>query len=80
MAVMVRSRATAWLDRGRKRELYQEAGVAHYWLVDPREPSITVLALVDGAYVVRAEVRGAQSVSLTEPFPVDLAPADLARG
>lgn len=80
LVVEVRSHSTAWLDSGRKRELYQEAGVPHYWLVDPRNPSITALDLVDGAYRVRADAHGDQSLTLTAPFPVVLNPAGLARG
>ena len=34
LAVEVLSPGTASRDRGRKREIYQEAGVAEYWIVD----------------------------------------------
>ena len=51
LVVEARSPSTAWLDQGRKRALYEEHGVAHYWLADPSEPSLTVLDLVDGRYV-----------------------------
>ena len=31
-----------------KHELYQEAGVKEYWIVDPRETSVQVYLLIDG--------------------------------
>ena len=36
-------------DRLRKRRIYQEAGIQHYWLVDPCERTIECLALRDGS-------------------------------
>ncbi len=33
-----------------KRQEYAQAGIAEYWIVDPRSSTITVLRLSDGAY------------------------------
>ena len=41
LVVEVRSPSTARIDEVRKRSLYEEAGVAHYWLADPAAPSVT---------------------------------------
>ncbi len=41
-------------DLVRKRQIYAEAGVLEYWLMDPRNDTITPLELRDGAYVERA--------------------------
>lgn len=35
LAIEILSPGTALRDRGEKRELYQQAGVAEYWVVDP---------------------------------------------
>ena len=78
LVVEIRSPSTAWLDEGRKRSLYEEHGVAHYWLADPGEPSLTVLDLVDGAYVETAHAVGDQTVAITAPFAVILNPASVA--
>lgn len=78
LVVEIRSLSTAWLDQGRKRSLYEEHGVAHYWLADPSEPSLTVLDLVDGRYVQTAHAVGDQTIALTLPFAVTLNPAALA--
>lgn len=64
-----------------KRDLYERLGVPSYWIVDPgaadREPAVTALRLVDGAYEVEAEVAGAERFATEVPFPVTFAPADL---
>lgn len=80
LAVEVRSPSTGWLDEGRKRTLYEESGVASYWLVDPDAPSITILELVDGRYANVATAHGDQTIEVATPFPVRLNPTDLARG
>jgi len=80
LAVEVRSPATGWLDDGRKRALYEEHGVASYWLVDPLTPSITILELTDGHYVDVAAAHGDQTIEVTAPFPISLNPTDLTRG
>lgn len=63
-------------DTERKRAIYQELGVPAYWLVEPLEPSVTVLELDDGRYVERARVGPGEAVELTRPFPVRLAPGE----
>ena len=54
LVVEVLSPSTA-SDLGTKRLAYEAAGVPAYWLVDPHEPRLTVLALHDGRYVSEAE-------------------------
>ncbi len=78
LAVEVRSPSTGWLDEGRKLTLYEEYGIASYWLVDPSIPSITVLELVDGRYTETAAARGDQTIEVDHPFRVALNPAELA--
>lgn len=80
LVVEIRSPSTAWLDEGRKRSIYEEAGVGSYWLADPVAPAITILELVDGHYVEVARAVGDQSITVTKPAPVTLNPVDLARG
>ena len=41
-------------DLTRKRRLYAEAGVAEYWIFDPRRDTATILELQDGQYQERA--------------------------
>ena len=80
LAVEIRSPSTAWIDEGRKRTLYEEHGVAFYWLVGATTPSIAVLELVDGRYVEAATAHWDHTIDVTSPFHVNLNPAVLARG
>ena len=41
-------------DLVRKRQLYAEAGVREYWIVDPRNDTITLLELRDEEYAERS--------------------------
>ena len=53
-------------DLVRKRQIYAEAGVLEYWLIDPRNDTVTMLELRDGAYVERAALTAADT--LTTPL------------
>jgi Uma2 family endonuclease len=77
LVVEVLSPGTARIDRMIKFSRYAESGVPHYWIVDPRVPSIQVFDLVDGGYVLVAEGAGSVSVSVSEPVAVTVTPQDL---
>lgn len=77
LVIEVLSPSTRHLDRGRKRELYAEAGVAHYWIVDPDAPSITVHELHDGTYTQTAHATGDEPLTVTHPIAITLTPAEL---
>ena len=79
LVIEVLSPSTRHLDSGRKREIYAEAGVAHYWIVDPDEPAITTYALVGGGYRQTAQAVGDQTLHVQHPFVLALSPADLLR-
>ena len=51
-------------DLVEKRADYAEAGIAEYWIADPRDQTIRVLTLQDGAYVEHGVcVRGGAATS-----------------
>lgn len=79
LAVEVLSPSTRRKDQVLKRSKYAEAGVGGYWIVDPAEPSLTALDLVDGAYVTSAQASGAEPAMLHRPFPLEVVPAALVR-
>ncbi len=73
------SRSTRLVDLGTKRLAYEAFGVPEYWLVDPDEPGLTVLRLVDGRYEEVARVVGDEPYEATYPFPVTIVPSSLGR-
>lgn len=77
LAVEVLSPSTRHVDRGLKRSAYASAGVAHYWLVDPTVPSLTVLRLAGDAYVEMAVLQGDEALVVAEPFAVTVVPSAL---
>lgn len=58
-------------DLVRKRQLYAEAGVLEYWIVDPRGDTLTLLELRDEEYTERAVLT--VSDTLTTPLLPGLA-------
>ena len=75
LAVEVLSPSTRRVDLLLKRDRLQAAGVPSYWLVDPDGPAITVLELVDGAYVEVAHAAGDEVCSVERPYPLTVVPA-----
>lgn len=79
LAVEVLSPGSVATDTTLKLHVYEQAGVPSYWIVDPREPAVTVLELVDGRYAEAALVRGDEVFEAHRPFPVRVVPAGLVR-
>ena len=62
-----------------KRALYADSGVEHFWIFDPREPSLTTYTLNGGEYVKAHAVRGDETADIAVPFPVSVCPGTLTR-
>jgi Uma2 family endonuclease len=81
LVVEVLSPSNRRYDEVVKRQLYAEAGVASYWIVDPGldvgPVVLTVLDLQDGEYVETARVSGTESWTATRPFEVTVVPDEL---
>jgi len=79
LVVEVLSPSTRRFDLLAKRDVYDEGGVTAYWIVDPDEPSVTVLGRRAGRLGVLAEARGDEELTVEEPFAVRVRPSDLVR-
>lgn len=77
LVVEVVSPSSRRTDHSIKRLAYADAGVPVYWIVDPAEPSLTALHLVDGRYVEVAHVTGDAAHDAELPYPVRVVPARL---
>ena len=80
LVIEILSPSTAHLDRGRKRDIYADAGIPHYWIVDPNAPAITIYELTDSTYGEAANASGEQILTLDQPVALHLTPTDLLRG
>ena len=50
LLIEIVSPSTEQSDRLLKRRVYERAGVAEYWIIDPAQRSVTQLVLNDGTY------------------------------
>ena len=49
-------------DRIQKKALYESAGVAEYWIIDPDAEAIEVFALIKGVYQLHSKATGREPV------------------
>jgi len=74
MEVVSKDRASRQRDYEQKRKDYAEAGIREYWIVDPQDKRITVLALDNAAYVEHGVFTTGQTASsrLLAGFEMDV--------
>jgi len=60
LAVEVISRGSWKRDRVEKKALYEQVGIAEYWIVDPESRSIEVFALTKGVYQLHSRAADAE--------------------
>jgi len=78
LAVEVLSPSSRSIDRILKYARYAEAGIAHYWIIDPDEPALTAHRLrPDGSYQQVAHAIGDEPYEATEPVLVTIVPSAL---
>jgi Uma2 family endonuclease len=68
LVVEVLSPSTQATDRGRKLQAFARFGVPEYWIIDPDAPSIEILKLEAGAYVLVAKA-AAEGKALSATLP-----------
>ena len=71
----VLSRSTAYLDLTRKRDAYEAAGVAEYWIVDPERRVVEVLTNGPNGFVRhdRTDGHGLVRSAVLDGFSLDVA-------
>jgi Uma2 family endonuclease len=68
LAIEVISPSSIEVDREDKFAQYREAGVSHYWIVDPRTRTVDAWQLVRRKYVETGHAQGNARIKLP-PFP-----------
>jgi Uma2 family endonuclease len=76
LAVEVLSEHNRGRDLVLKRHYYGTVGIPRYWVVDPFEHTLTVLALSGTAYEQEAVVAAGTTWGTDDPFPLKVDPAD----
>jgi Uma2 family endonuclease len=79
LAVEILSPGNRGFDLVDKWEMYQRAGIASYWVVDPERGELIAWELRDGAYLEVARVSGGEPFHAEQPFPVTIVPAEITR-
>lgn len=78
LVVEILSPSTRRFDLTLKRQIYAEMRIPSYWIVDIKEPSVTILELADsGDYEERERLVADRVGQLDRPFPVAFAAAEL---
>ena len=77
LAVEVLSPSSRSIDAVLKRALYEQAGVAQYWLVDPDEPSVTVWTREREGFGASRTASGDERLAVPEPLAVEVVPSSL---
>ena len=74
LVMEILSPATQRHDKFTKFNLYQQAGVQEYWIVDPASKSVQVFVLDDGHYVAKdfGTVEDTVKVNVLEDCTIDL--------
>ena len=73
MTIEVLSPSSQQRDRYQKFQLYRDAGVREYWIVDPESKTIQVHVLRDGDYITYVYSRdNAAPVSILDGLTIDL--------
>ncbi len=81
LAVEVLSPSTRSFDLHLKKDRFRRGGFAHYWVVDPAEPSVTAWRLSGAGdtavYDLVGEARDDETLDLEGPFALSLVPRAL---
>lgn len=77
LCVEVLSPSSGTIDRRDKFEQYEAAGVAHYWLLDPKAKLIEGFRLLNGKYESSGRARDAETIHLPPFEDLAIPPGEL---
>jgi len=77
LVVEVLAPGNAGIDLVQKRHDYAAAGIPRYWIVDPRDNTVTVLALPEGKTTYEEEAVVQEARQTDFPYPRTVGPADI---
>jgi Uma2 family endonuclease len=77
IVVEVLSRSNRAHDLVTKRHHYAVAGIAHYWIADPDEQTLTVLGLDGKAYTERVVLKPGDRWQTDDPFALTIEAAEI---
>ena len=80
LALEVVSPSSRSVDLVLKRALYEQAGVAHYWVADPDRRELVMWALVDGRYGEPLVLRDGADLSVVAPVTLTTLTAEAVFG
>ena len=80
LVVEILSPSTASRDRTLKLNLYAQAQIPHYWIVDPDACTLEVFHLIDGRYQVIAALNKEDTYQATEAENLSLVLSDIFTG
>jgi Uma2 family endonuclease len=69
LVIEVLSPSSKSIDRKKKRALYAEHGVPHYWIVDPDALTLEALTLAGADYGPPETLAGLEASGTLDPFP-----------
>ena len=69
LVIEIISPTSGYRDRVEKRAIYQRHGIQEYWLVDPQEELIEILALEDGRYQLTSGASPSEGKLLSAVLP-----------
>lgn len=77
LAIEILSPSTRRIDLGTKRLAIAAGGAAHYWVVDPLEPSIVAFDLVGDDFAEVGRASGDEALTVQKPFTITIVPSQL---
>lgn len=77
LAIEILSPSSFERDTVTKRREYAQAGLPHYWIIDPDTPQVAIYRLQSAALDMASHATGETPIQVAEPFTMTFKPSDL---